>query len=332
MKLIFRLLVVLVWFSSCDDGDFTIDSFDFSGATANSCNSGASGFFVYKINGSEVLLVQLPENLFVNEITPPNTPRTQTISSSNRVIYRLYSGAVNTGVLCTNIPPANPSVVNEWLATAGTIEVTTTANRSVNEQDNSSIITGYSHLIVFKNINFDKGNGSQQLFTELNFGSYVTNVAPPASFVDLNVNRCGSSTDFLFKISGTQALTLRTAPGLFENQITQPGSPRTALIDTNNSLALSYYSDNINAIFMCSQPTPSIPTLSQLWQADFGVSGQSGLIEVVTTEEFQIPTDNQSPLIGYRHTVVLKNMTLTRNGVSFQLGNAYPFGSFVTSL
>ena len=49
MKKIVGFFVLLLSLNACDDGDFNIESFDFTNATTNSCNSGESGFFIYKI-------------------------------------------------------------------------------------------------------------------------------------------------------------------------------------------------------------------------------------------------------------------------------------------
>ena len=72
--------------------------------------------------------------------------------------------------------------------------------------------------------------------------------------------------------------------------------------------------------------------------AENGVSGTSGIIEVTTTIEYEIPTDNQSPVIGHRHKITLKNVTMTKVvglpelQISFNLGDTYEFGEFVILL
>ncbi|HRZ30923.1 MAG TPA: hypothetical protein P5188_01315 [Flavobacterium sp.] len=332
MKRFLGFLVLLLTLNACDDGDFDIETFNFTDVNTNQCNSGANGFFIYKINNTEVLLVQIPESNFINEITVPGTPRTVNIGGANKVIYRIYDGTVTTGDICNTIPPATPVVTEEWNALAGTIEIVTTVNKTVDETLNSSIITGYTHNIILRNVNFQKGNGKEQLFESLKFGNYITSATAMANFDGFAIKNCATDYNFLYKISGSQALAFAVDATLFQNEVTPLDSPRTALIDDINQLELRYYNDNINDAFACTTPPLSYPVLEQKWVSEDGITGVSGMIEVTTTEEYLIPTDNQSPLVGYRQKVTLKKVTMVRNGVSFKLGDVYEYGEFVTPL
>jgi hypothetical protein len=347
MKKIVGLILLLFSLNACDDGDFNIESFDFTDASTNSCNNGETGFFIYKINDNEALILQIQEANFPNTITLVGEPRTLPINSTNKVIYRLYNGALNTNVICTTIPPATPTVSTEWNALSGNIEITTTVNREVDEATNASEITGYTHNIVLRNVNFDTGNGNQQLFTELVFGDYITSSLRQGNF-EVNISKCGNDNSFLFKIpiigSSTpanvppQAMTLNIDPNLFLAEVTPVDNPRTALMNGNtNLLKLVYYNGIIGNEFICSTVTPTFPTVLEEFNAENGVAGTSGIIEVATTIEYEIPTDNQSPVIGHRHKITLKNVTMTKVSspelqVSFNLGTIYEFGEFVILL
>ncbi len=348
MKKIVGLIVLLFSLNACDDGDFNIESFDFSNAVSNSCNNGETGFFIYKINDNETLILQIPESSFINTITPVDQPRIININSTNKVLYRLYSGTLNNNVICTSIPPATPTVTTEWNALSGSIEITTSVNKQVNENTNATEITGYTHNIVLRNINFDTGNGNQQLFTELVFGDYITSSYRQGNF-DVNIARCGNDYSYLFKIpvigSNTpanvppQAMTLRIDPSLFTPEVTPENQPRTALMNgSSNLLKLLFYNGIISNDFLCLTETPTFPVVIEEFSADNGVTGVSGIIEVTTTIEYEIPTDNQSPVIGHRHKISLKNVILTKvTGspelqVSFKLGDVYEFGEFVILL
>jgi hypothetical protein len=347
MKKLVGLLVLLFSFNACDDGDFNIESFDFTNATTNSCNNGETGFFIYRINDNESLILQIPEINFKNEITPTGVPRNLPINSTNKVIYRLYNGVLNTNVICNTIPPANPTVSKEWNALSGTIEISTFVNKEVNETTNATEIVGYTHTIVLRNVNFDTGNGNQQLFTELVFGDYVTSSLRQGDF-DVNISKCGNDNSFLFKIpiigSTTptnippQAMTLNIDPNLFLAEVTPVDNPRTALMDGNtNLLKLVYFNGIIGNEFLCSTVTPTFPIPIEEFNANNGEVGISGIIEVSTTIEYEIPTDNLSPVIGHRHKITLKNVTMTKVStpelqVSFNLGTVFEFGEFVILL
>ncbi|WP_112086556.1 hypothetical protein [Flavobacterium lacus] len=355
MKKILGFFVLLLSLNACDDGDFNIESFDFTTASTNSCNSGESGFFIYRINDNEALIIQIPENSFRNEITPPGVPRIINITGTNKVFYRLYNGSLSANVICNTIPPATPTVSTEWNAVSGDIEISTFVNKQVNETTNASEITGYTHTIVLRNVNFDTGNGNQQLFTELVFGDYVTSSFRQGNY-NINITSCNIAPvgldpiydySYLFKIPTTgpstpanvppQAMTLKIDPNLFVAEATSENNPpRTDIIDGDlNVLKIIYYGSSISSELLCANETPT--PLEEFISED-GVTGISGIIEVRTTIEYEIPTDNLSPVIGHRHKITLKNVTMTKVvlpsqlPVSFNLGDVYEFGEFVINL
>lgn len=332
MKRFLGFMLLLLTLNACDDGDFDIESFDFSAGSSNQCNSGVSGFFIYKINSNEVLLIQIPEINFVNEITDPDSPRTVAITSTNKVIYRIYNGTLTTSDICTTIPPATPVVIEEWNAVSGTIEIQTNVNKTIDATLNSSVITGYTHTIVLRNVNFLKGNGNQQLYQTLSFGNYVTSATQPANFAGFTINPCGNNYSFTYKISGRQTLTFASDSNLFQPVVTPEETPITTLLNESNRLQINFYNDNVNDDFVCSSTPLTYPVLQKKWISDNGQAGVSGMIEVRTFEEYEIPTDNTSPLVGYRHKVTFKKVTMSRDAVSFKLGDVYEFGEFVIPL
>ncbi len=174
MKKIITLLICIFIFNSCDDGEISFDTFNFDPAAAiNSCTPNNGLFF--KVKNNEALILRTSITTFANSVTASNSPRTIVINSSNQVIYRSFNSTVNTSYFCETLPPATPSVINEWYATdgvtgtSGLIEVTTT--QILNPTTNT--VTGYNHYVVFKNITFSNGVNT---FTYENFiyGNYVT--------------------------------------------------------------------------------------------------------------------------------------------------------------
>jgi len=152
---------------ACDDGNVTVQTINFDSVTAHNCND-----LVYKLNSNEAFIIEITENAlaFTNEPTVSNTPKTYQISSANHVVYRFYNGTVATANICSTIPPATPSVSEEWIATSGTIEITTTANKSTNSATNGTRITGFNHYIVLRNITFPnqlENNAMKHLFLEI---------------------------------------------------------------------------------------------------------------------------------------------------------------------
>ena len=168
MKKLFVLVASVFMLQACDDGDITLESFNFDTVNIQECTNNN---LIFKINGDEMLLINIPEASFANEETPDGSPRIVNVSSSNQIIYRIYSGTVTDDNLCDLIPPATPVVKNEWNATGGTIEIITDALYDVD----GITINGYTHNIKFKNVNFSNPDNSFS-FTEYIFGNYETDL------------------------------------------------------------------------------------------------------------------------------------------------------------
>lgn len=167
MKKIFVLLLSVLLFS-CDDGDITLQSFDFDSQSIQKCSDNN---LIFKIKNTELLLINIPESSFLNEETPDESPRELTINSTNKVIYRKYSGNLSSSTICSLIPPASPTVSKEWNATGGKIYVITD---KILDTDQITII-GYTHNITFENISFSNSDNTFS-FTSYIFGDYETNL------------------------------------------------------------------------------------------------------------------------------------------------------------
>ena len=166
MKKIIVLLASVFMLQACDDGDITLESFNFDTVTVQNCTTNN---LVYKINRNELLLISIPETNFPNEVTVVGSPRIVNVNAENRIVYRLYSANVTSATICSVLPPASPVVQKEWNATGGTIEIITNAIYAAD----GITITGYTHNIKFLNVNFSNPENSFS-FTEYIFGNYVT--------------------------------------------------------------------------------------------------------------------------------------------------------------
>ncbi|MCL9771181.1 hypothetical protein NAT47_12230 [Flavobacterium sp. HXWNR69] len=168
MKKLLVLVASVFMLQACDDGDITLESFNFNPDNVDNCTNNN---LVFNINRNEILILNLEPSSFINEPTPVGSPRVVNVNSNNQIIYRIYSSNVNSSSICSTIPPANPVVQNEWNATGGTIEIITNAVYATN----GTTITGYTHNIKFKNVNFS-GSANSFSFTEYNFGNYLTDL------------------------------------------------------------------------------------------------------------------------------------------------------------
>jgi hypothetical protein len=319
MKRIVGLLVLLLLLNGCDDGNLVLETINFEDAITQSCSTNN---ILYKLKEKEALLLEIPTSSFTNEPTEIGTPTEITIGGSNRVVYRFYNGTVAANNICETIPPATPSVTDQWTATGGTIQIITTAIKTTNTTDNSTRISGYNHNIVFKNITFTKANGTQ-VYETFPFGDYVTTTTSLPFGFDETTERCTANTpNLLYNYTGSEALTLDIDPSLIDNNVTPLNSPRTGILGTTtNKLTYRLYAGLIPTSYFCNTSIPTTPDISQEWNAIAGVSGISGIVEVTTTTNGT----------GFKHTIVLKKATLKKGNSDFSLGDSYIYGDLLTN-
>ncbi len=324
MRRFLVLLCCVLLLNSCNDGDIKVESFDFETATTQTCGEATNDFFLYKFKGNEALIVQLPQTRFINKETPDGQPIQVPIGGSVKVIYRVYDGPVSASTLCSNIPPSTPTVIDEWNAVGGTIEITTRAVNTEVAATGESLISSFSHNIIFTDITFNRGNDENQTTDQINFGTYTTpNLNKPVDFTAIeNIQKC-SGNNLLFKLSGNQALVLNldqaTLATLFANEATLVGNPREYYISAEDQLRFIVYSNVVTPDNFCAGNTGAV---SEIWSAKNGVAEISGLIEVETTTSGS----------NYIHTVRFRNVKFGNvDGLEFTFGENYLFGEYITN-
>jgi hypothetical protein len=319
MKRVFSLLVFVLLLNGCDDGNLTLETIDFEDAATLSCSNNN---IIFKLKPSEALLLEIPKTTFVNEPTVPSSPIVLDIdNTTNRVIYRFYDGTVSLENICNTIPPAKPFVSDQWVATSGKIEITTTIISAAGSIAGSTKITGYNHRIVFKNITFAKTNGEQRYETFV-FGDYVTTIDPLPFNFDKTVDQCSNKKD-VYNYNGGEAFTIDNLdPTLIVNVETPVNTPRIALIgDVINKLTYRLYNGVLTPSYFCNLIPPPIPLIKEEWNGVKGVANTSGIIEVSTIK---------SGTTAFKHTIVIKNATLKKGNSSFKLGDVYTYGELIT--
>ncbi|RTY81671.1 hypothetical protein EKL97_07365 [Flavobacterium sp. LS1P28] len=313
MKRIVSLLVFALLLNGCDDGDLIQETITFEDVATQNCTTNG---IIYKLKDSEALILEIKNVVFPTETSVQELD----INGTNRVFYRFYNGTVTNATICETIPPATPTVTGQWTATGGKIVITTTAIKPLNPDDNSTKITGYNHNITFKNITFDKGNGTQ-VYETFFFGDYQIAATPlPFSF-NKTLEQCATSKQ-LYDYNSSEALILDIDASLIVNAVTPLNTPRTGLIgDTENKLTYRLFSGLVTGNYFCNTTFPTTPTFSEEWIGVSGIANTSGIIEVTTTT-------NGS---GFRHTVVLKKVKIKKGNSDFILGDAYIYGDLLTT-
>lgn len=319
MKRALSLLALLALLNGCDDGDLTQEDISFDEVSTQSCSTND---IIYKLKEKEALLLEIPESTFINEPTAVDNPIELDISTtSNRVVYRFYNGTVASDNICETIAPATPVITDQWTATDGKIQIVTTAIKTTNTTDNSTRITGYNHNITFKNVTFAKANGTQ-VYETFPFGDYTTSATNLPFNFDQTLEKCTSSND-VYNYNTSEALILNIDPSLIVNQATTLNSPRTGLIGTtSNVLSYRLFTGLLTADYFCKTTTPTTPVISQEWNGVAGVSAVSGIIEVTTT------TNGPN---SFKHTIVLKKVSLQKGNSDFSLGDSFTYGELFTT-
>jgi hypothetical protein len=320
MKRVLGLLVFALFLNSCDDGDLTLENIDFEDVSAQSCSTNN---IIYKLKESEALLVEIPKTVFTNEPTDVDNPIEIAINNStNRVLYRFYNGTIATDNICNTIPPASPSVTDQWIGTSGTIEIVTSAIKATNTTENSTRITGYNHSITFKNITFQKNIGTQ-VYETFPFGDYTTTIDQLPFGFDKDIEQCITTKQLYNFVSGESLTIENVDPSLIVNVETPLNTPRTALIGSDENI-LSYrsYSGVVTPEYFCNTTVPATPNIKEEWKAVNGVAGSSGIIEVTTI---------RNGTSAFTHTIVIKNATLKKDNSDFRLGDNYLYGTLTTT-
>ena len=316
MKRFLGLLICAVALNSCDDGNLILEDINFENVATQSCSTNN---IIYKLKDKEALLLEISKSIFVNEPTVPGIPTLIDIDkSTNQVVYRFYNGTITTANICNTIPPALPNVTDQWTADSGIIQIITTTIKTINTTNNSTRISGYNHNIVFKNITFNKTNGTQ-VYETFPFGDYTS---PPTNILPFGfekvVKQCSTSKQ-LYNRTSSEALTIDNIdPALIVNTETPLNTPRTAVIGAvKNKLTYRLYSGVLTDDYFCNSAVPVLPSISEEWNALNG-----GIIEVTTIK---------NGTTAYKHTIVLKNVVLKKGNSDFKLGDSYAYGDLITN-
>jgi hypothetical protein len=313
MKRFLGIVVCALALNSCDDGDLIVENINFSDVPTQGCST---NHLLYKLNDQESLILNIPSTTFTNNPTGTGDPILLDINATNQVVYTFYNGKVATSNICDVIKPPTPGVNNQWNASSGKIVITVTEQKKLDETNNSTTITGYNNSIVFKNITFDKGNGTSQFYETFSFGDYVVTAVPlPFAFNKL-LNKCTNNQ--VYDFSPSESFTLDIDPLLIANEVTLPNTPRKGVIGaTVNRLVYNVFTGGVLSLdYFCKTPVPAIPAISQQWLGKI-----DGTIEVTTT--------TGGPKI-FKHTIVFKNVTLQKGNSNFQLGDNYKYGELQT--
>ncbi|MEM9362746.1 MAG: hypothetical protein AAGA43_08930 [Bacteroidota bacterium] len=146
MKKFLLSLACLGGFLSCSDGDLQIETIDFNGVSAESCDSPitTSTTLLFKINDDEALILALQAGVLGNGVVGDTVTTESSISSQSTLTYRIFSDGITSSYFCDDVPPANPVVVEEIEAQDGSVIIETIAMDTIN----------FTHTLSLSGISF----------------------------------------------------------------------------------------------------------------------------------------------------------------------------------
>ncbi|UOB18196.1 hypothetical protein [Abyssalbus ytuae] len=132
MKKILFVFISLFIFS-CDDGEFNVEVLDFDDSAVNLCKdfTELDEYVFYKLSDdkTKALIIQLETN---DDLLRDIGTVTFNLSAANKILYRIFDGDASS-FFCNEVQPANPKVIEEWTASAGTIEIETVLAKDDND-------------------------------------------------------------------------------------------------------------------------------------------------------------------------------------------------------
>ncbi len=310
MKKILVLIASLFLFQSCDDGDLILKTFNFNNETVQKCNN-----LLFVSKDKEILILNIPSSIFIDEPTIEGTPRIYTLANSEELVYRLYNENVNSTAICSEIPPASPTVLEEYKALpGGQIQITTSVLPSVNETTKATTIN-YIHQIKLINVQFTNDENNL-IYEEFLFGNYKskTNILS-FNFSTNNGAQCNANN--LYKKNNTQLISYDYPDYLLP---TTAGTTSINLDATNKITYKMFSGGTLTNVLICSTTSPDSPfILEEEWIAT------TGTVEIITTE---VTGSNNLPALKY--DIKFIDITYKKGDLSFT-HDIFDFGSYVTN-
>lgn len=143
MKKHLFLLFSFLLFNACDDGDIIVTSFDFSDQDIDYCSTvddnetDVTNYIFFKINSdtNEAIAFRISTSDPILTQLSGTSSYTYTLgsSSSTFVSYRIFNSAVTSDYFCSELPPTQPTVSEEYTSEEGTVTIVTQGDYDDND-------------------------------------------------------------------------------------------------------------------------------------------------------------------------------------------------------
>jgi hypothetical protein len=166
MKKFLFLFLCAISFSSCDDGDIIVTSFDFDAIALDNCGE-VGDYVFFKINNENLEAISL--SLGTNdEIYLTTQDRSYPLNGSTSFVsYRTFTDEVDASYFCSNVPPSQPLIVTDFFGGSGEANLQVTAvlddNDNVLEDSDDEIDTDGDGLPNYIDFDDDGDNVATSL-------------------------------------------------------------------------------------------------------------------------------------------------------------------------
>jgi len=328
MKKIMSATFLLACFA-CSDGDLTIENIDFDDGTVEFCplqfdQTDTERTLFFKIVEDEALILELQSGLLENAISAETI--TSNLESQSTLTYRLFSENVTDDYFCSDIPPSSPAVLEESVASAGTVNIVTTLDTVTSSEKT------YAHTMDITDLTL-VGGDNERITDEpgLDFGVYHTEVESSinqsfSNYADVTLTDCSSENGIitLAQSLNDEFIVLEFPSSILVDEVTT--EPRTLALGTLLSDTMAVFSNHVfnrilNAENVCEElddTTAAINTFTTV----------SGQFSVSTVEA----TDSTPENMIFNHTLTLSNFSFEdANGNTTGEISSYVFGTVATT-
>lgn len=320
--------MVLVCFA-CSDGDLTIENIDFENGTVDFCplqfdQMDTERTLFFKTVEDEALILDLQSGLIENEISTETI--TSNLESQSILTYRLFSENISDTYFCSDIPPVNPSVLEETTASSGIVNIVTSLDTVTTSTKT------YAHNISFTDLTILGGN-NERITNEpgLDFGTYSTTLNSSvnqtfSNYSSTNIVSCPSGNDqiTLSRFLNDELIVLEFPSSILINEATS--EPRTiSLGNTVNESTAVFANKVFNRILATEDVCTELSNNSNLINTFTTVSGTFSISSVEDAD-----STPENPI--FNHTLTLNNFDLQdANGNTGSEIESYVYGTVTTT-
>lgn len=138
MKKLLPLFLLVVLTISCDDGDLIVTEFVFENQQLRHCSTGEAQV-LYNVNNDETNeSIAFIFTMNEEEFLALENPVEIALGTQDRIIYRTFDGAVDA-YYCSEIPPAAPRVLTEYMSTSGGTVTFTPVLKTLDDHDGDGV-------------------------------------------------------------------------------------------------------------------------------------------------------------------------------------------------